>query len=65
MSRFMRPLISGIHFYTAKMERTPIVIFDDRRELVGSGVIEDVTEYSVKVKNTRYPRGVFTFKYAV
>ncbi|MCM3783172.1 hypothetical protein M3231_09310 [Neobacillus mesonae] len=64
MNRFMRPLTSDIHFYTAKMERTPIVVFIER-ELVGSGVIEDITEASVKVKDTRYARGVYTFKYAV
>ncbi|MCM3784331.1 hypothetical protein M3231_15210 [Neobacillus mesonae] len=64
MNRFMRPLTSDIHFYTAKMERTPIVVFIER-ELVGSGVIEDISEASVKIKGERFMRGVCTFKYAV
>ncbi len=57
MNRFMKPLTSNIHFYTAKMNATPIVIFVDQ-ELVGSGVIEGITETSVKVKGERYMRGV-------
>ncbi|SDW22827.1 hypothetical protein [Paenibacillus sp. PDC88] len=62
--KFMRPLTSDIHFYTAKMERAPIVVFIER-ELVGSGVIEDITETSVKISGERFMRGVCTFKYAV
>jgi hypothetical protein len=61
--RFMRPLTSDIQLYTARMDRTPIVVFIDE-ELVGSGVIEDITEMSVAVKGERYMRGVCTFKYA-
>ncbi|MCM3205628.1 hypothetical protein [Paenibacillus illinoisensis] len=62
-SRLLRPLTSDIQLYTAQMDRTPIVIFIGA-ELVGSGVIEDITEMSVAVKGERYMRGVCTFKYA-
>ncbi|WP_411736116.1 hypothetical protein [Paenibacillus sp. M2] len=55
-SQFMRLLTSDIQLYTAQMDQMPIVIFTDA-ELVGSGVIEDITEMSVM-------RGVCTFKYA-
>lgn len=63
IKRFMRPLTSDIQLYTAQMNRTPIVVFIGA-ELVGSGVIEDITEMSVAVKGERYMRGVCTFKYA-
>ncbi|UOK62866.1 hypothetical protein MT997_32835 [Paenibacillus sp. OVF10] len=62
-SRFLSPLTSDIQLYTALMDRTPIVVFIGA-ELVGSGVIEDITELSVAVKGERYMRGVCTFKYA-
>lgn len=62
-SQFMRPLTSDIQLYTAEMDRTPIVIFIGA-ELVGSGVIEDITEMSVAVKGEWYVREVCTFKYA-
>ncbi|WP_339167166.1 hypothetical protein MKX75_24005 [Paenibacillus sp. FSL R5-0341] len=62
--RFMRPLTSDIQLYTAQLDRTPIVVFIDEEQLVGSGVIEDITEMSVAVKGERYMRGVCTFKYA-
>ena len=55
-SRFLSPLTSDIQLYTAQMDRTPIVIFIGG-ELVGSGVIEEITEMSVM-------RRVCTFKYA-
>lgn len=61
--RFMRPLTSDIQLYTAHLDRTLIVIFIGA-ELVGSGVIEDITEMSVAVRGERYMRGVCTFKYA-
>lgn len=62
-SRFMRPLTSDIQLYTAQLDRTPIIIFIGA-ELVGSGVIKDITEMSVAVKGERYVRGVCTFKYS-
>lgn len=48
-NRFMRPLTSDIQLHTAQMDRTPIVVFIGA-ELVGSGVIEEITEASVKVR---------------
>lgn len=63
-SRFMRPLTSDVHLYTAKMEQTPIVIFIGP-ELVGSGVIEDITEASIAIRGEHYFREVCIFKYAV
>lgn len=63
MSRFMKPLTSNVHFYTAQLERSHIVVFA-ANELVGSGVIEDITEASVKVRGEYYLRATCTFKYA-
>ncbi|MDK8193134.1 hypothetical protein QP794_23890 [Paenibacillus sp. UMB7766-LJ446] len=62
-SRFMRSLTSDIQLYTALIDRTPIVVFIGT-ELIGSGVIEDITEVSVAVKGERYMREICTFKYA-
>lgn len=61
--RHMELLSSDIHLFTAQMDKTPIVIFIDQ-ELVGSGVIEGITETSVKVKDEYYMRGVCEFRYA-
>lgn len=63
MIRFMKPLTSNVHFYTAQLERLPIVIFIGN-ELAGSGLIEDISDTSVKVRGEYYLREVCTFKYA-
>jgi hypothetical protein len=61
--RFMRPLTSDLHLYTAQMDRTQVVVFI-ADELVGSGKIAEITENSVKIGDERYLRAVCTFKYA-
>ncbi|MCM3131098.1 hypothetical protein PUW24_00505 (plasmid) [Paenibacillus urinalis] len=61
--RFMKPLKSDIQLHTAKLDQEPILVFNSY-ELVGSGSIEEITEYSVKVRGNRYFKGVHTFKYA-
>lgn len=59
----MKPLTADIHFYTAMLDKTPLVVFIGE-ELIGSGKIEEITEKSVKVGKRRYLRGNCTFKYA-
>ncbi|MMZ70951.1 hypothetical protein D1872_341500 [compost metagenome] len=61
--RFMRPLRSDIHFYTAQMERSLIVVFA-AGELVGSGRIEDITNESIKIRGDYYLRKTCIFKTA-
>lgn len=63
MTRFMKPLTANVHFYTAQLERLPIVIFVGN-ELAGSGLIEEITPASVKVRGEYYMRAACTFKYA-
>lgn len=63
MSRFMKPLTSNVQLYTAQLERVPIVVFVDN-ELMCSGVIEDITSASVRVRGEYYMRDTCTFKYA-
>lgn len=63
MSRFMKPLTSNVQLYTAQLERSHIVVFA-ANELVGSGVVEDITASSVKVRGEYYLRATCTFKYA-
>ncbi|WMT38892.1 hypothetical protein RE628_15225 [Paenibacillus sp. D2_2] len=52
-SRFMKPLTSEIHLYTAQKEQTPIVVFI-ADESIRSGKIEDVTENSVRIGGERF-----------
>lgn len=61
--RFMKSLTSDIHFYTAQMDRTPVAVFV-ADEQVGSGIITEITENSVKIGDERYLRAVCEFKYA-
>lgn len=58
----MKPLTADIHFYTAMLDRTPVVVFI-ADELIGSGRIEGVTVNSVKVGSRCYLRETCTFKY--
>jgi len=57
------PLTSAIHLHTAALEERPILIFAGG-ELVGSGMIEKITDFSVQVKGERYLRDGNTFAYA-
>lgn len=59
----MKPLTSEIHFYTAMLDQTPIVVFI-ADELIGSGRIAEITENSIKIGKKRYLRDTCTFKYA-
>lgn len=52
-NRFMKTLSTDIHLHTAMIHKEPIVIFISE-ELVGSGVIEEITEHSVKVRGESY-----------
>jgi hypothetical protein len=63
MTRFMKPLVSNIQLYTAQMERLPIVVFVEN-ELVGSGLIEGISDIAVKVRGKYHLRAMCTFKYA-
>lgn len=63
MSRFMKPLTSGLHLYTAMVDRVQVVVFI-ADELIGGGQIAEVTEDSVIIGEERYMREVCTFKYA-
>lgn len=63
MKRFMKSLNSNVHFYTAQLESVPIVVFIDD-ELIGSGLIENISEISVRVRGEYFMRDVCTFKYA-
>lgn len=56
------PFYEDVHFYTAQLERLPIAVFIDN-ELTGSGVIEDITNLTVKVRGEYYMRDTCTFKY--
>ncbi|MCM3130237.1 MULTISPECIES: hypothetical protein [unclassified Paenibacillus] len=62
-NRFMKELSSDIQLHTAMIHKEPIVVFNSN-ELVGSGVIEEITESSVKIRGQYYYKGGFTFKYA-
>lgn len=61
--RHMQPLTADIQLHTAKMDKTPVVIFFGPK-LVGSGVIEKITETYITVKGEHYMRGACEFRYA-
>lgn len=52
-------LYANVHLYTAQMERKPVAVYvaDER---VGCGLIEEITEDSVKIEDGRYLRAVCT-----
>ncbi|GIQ63695.1 hypothetical protein PACILC2_22630 [Paenibacillus cisolokensis] len=58
-----RPLTSNVHFYTAALDKTPVLIFCGN-ELIGAGTIDKVTEHTVEIKGERYIRANCTFVYA-
>lgn len=61
--RFMQPLKSSLHLYTAMAERLSVVVFNGDI-LIGSGHINEVTEVSVRIGDERFLRETCTFKYA-
>ncbi|RRJ62918.1 hypothetical protein EHV15_08195 [Paenibacillus oralis] len=60
----MKPLTSPMHFHTAMIEQIPVAVFMGQ-EMVGSGKIIEITDYSVKIGDEFYVREACTFKYAV
>lgn len=58
-----KPLTSPIHFYTAMLDKTPILAFQDG-ELIGSGRIDEITDEIVKIRDERFMRENCTFVYA-
>ncbi|WP_242211060.1 hypothetical protein [Paenibacillus polymyxa] len=60
--RFMRTLTADIHFYTAQMESSRIFVFIES-EMIGGGLIKEITPYTVTIKNERFMRENCTFKY--
>lgn len=57
-----RELTSIIHLYTAAIDHTPILVFQGE-ELIGSGIIEEITELSIKIKDERFMRVACRFVY--
>lgn len=58
-----RRLSANVHLYTARVERKPVLVFIGD-ELIGSGVIAEITENDVKIKDEYYVREACTFVYA-
>ncbi|WP_282942054.1 hypothetical protein [Paenibacillus sp. RC67] len=57
-----RELTTAIHLHTAATNRTPIIVFRGD-ELIGSGVIDEITDLFVKIKNAKYVRQTCRFVY--
>lgn len=62
-SNGFRPLTSELHLRTAAIENTPILALVGA-ELIGSGMIEEITEMAVKIRGEYYLRGTCRFYYA-
>lgn len=57
-----RELTAAVHLHTAVAERTPVIVFHGE-EMIGSGVIDEITDFSVRIRNERYVRGACRFVY--
>lgn len=55
-------LYSNIHFCTALVDKRPVVVFMDD-EMIGNGVVQQVTEFSVKIDGEYYMRSECKFNY--
>lgn len=55
-----KELISNLHFCTALIDKKPVIIFLEN-DLVGKGLIEQVTESSIKINGEYFMRSVCTF----
>jgi hypothetical protein len=58
-----KPLTSAIHFHTAALDRTLILVFQ-AGELIGSGKIDEIRDETVKIRDEWYLRRNCTFVYA-
>jgi hypothetical protein len=58
-----RQLTAPVHFYTAVLDQTTILAFQDG-ELIGTGRIDEITEETVKIRDERFMRANCTFVYA-
>ncbi|WP_258875339.1 hypothetical protein [Paenibacillus sp. VMFN-D1] len=63
MKNVLKPLHSPIQLYTAKLDGTDVAVFIGG-EMVGSGKIDQITDYTVKIAGEFYVRDACTFKYA-
>ncbi|MFE5321836.1 hypothetical protein ACFQ88_24370 [Paenibacillus sp. NPDC056579] len=61
--RGFRELTSEIHLHSAAIDRKPVIVFHGE-ELIGSGVIEEITDVSIKIKGERYMRQACKFVHA-
>jgi len=62
-SNGFRPLYSELHLRTAAIENTPVLAFMGA-ELIGSGMIDEITDLSVKIRGEHYMRETCRFYYA-
>jgi hypothetical protein len=55
-------LHSNIQFCTALVDKRPVAVFIDD-EMIGNGLVEQVTEFSVKISGEYYMRSECKFNY--
>ncbi|WP_248924783.1 hypothetical protein [Paenibacillus hamazuiensis] len=58
-----KPLTQAIHFHTAAINQTPVLAFMGT-ELIGSGIITEITNDAIKINEEYYMRDVCRFVYA-
>ncbi|MEV5028535.1 hypothetical protein [Paenibacillus sp. LPE1-1-1.1] len=56
-------LTAPVHFYTAALDQSTVLAFQDN-ELIGTGRIEEITEETVKIREERFMIANCTFVYA-
>lgn len=58
-----RQMTAPVHFYTAALDQSTILAFQDN-ELIGSGCIVEITDETVKIREERFMIANCTFVYA-
>ncbi|TBL81313.1 hypothetical protein [Paenibacillus thalictri] len=61
--RKFKELTSTIHLHTAAINQTPVLAFHGS-ELVGSGIIMEITNEAIKINDHYYFREICRFVYA-
>ncbi|OME86888.1 hypothetical protein BK120_08165 [Paenibacillus sp. FSL A5-0031] len=58
-----RQLTAPLHFYTAALDESVVLAFQNN-ELIGTGLIDEITNETVKIRDEQFMRANCTFVYA-
>ncbi len=58
-----RQLTAPVHFYTAALDQSTVLAFQDN-ELIGTGRIDEITDETIKIRDEHFMLANCTFMYA-